>query len=184
MLKSKVCPKCESEKNIVDFSKNKSNVDGLQTYCKTCIKILNKSYTLSPEAKERKRVRNALWKKNNKLVTRDYDRTLLNGWRKSNPMKVSEHSLTRRASKINATPQWLTKEDRLQILNFCSLRKQLELQTGLKHHVDHIVPLQGENVCGLHVPWNLQVITAEENCSKNNKLIEELGIDLSALFYK
>ena len=43
-------------------------------------------------------------------------------------------------------------------------------QTGIKHEVDHIIPLQSPFVCGLHVEYNLQVITAKMNRSKGNKL--------------
>lgn len=75
----------------------------------------------------------------------------------------------RRASKLKATPEWLTKDQLLEIkllYLFVAARRKI---TGLDLEVDHIIPLQGENVCGLHVPWNLQVLTASENASKGNR---------------
>lgn len=179
MNNTKICPKCKTEKILQCFSKNKKSYDGLQSNCKDCCKL----YRLSPEAVQRKRLANQLWKKANKDKTREYDRQLLNQWRKDHPEKAAEHSITRRARKLKSTPSWLNEDDRQKIIEMCNLRDQLELETGLKYHIDHIVPLQGENVCGLHVPWNLRVITAEENCSKKNKLIVALVIDTSAEAY-
>jgi 5-methylcytosine-specific restriction endonuclease McrA len=44
-------------------------------------------------------------------------------------------------------------------------------ESGKKWEVDHIIPIAGDSVCGLHVPWNLRVVTMQENRSKSNKLI-------------
>jgi hypothetical protein len=75
----------------------------------------------------------------------------------------------RKAIKLQATPSWLTDEDFKNIQKFYEESYYLRLLTGEEYHVDHIVPLQGKTVCGLHVPWNLQILTAKENIAKSNK---------------
>ena len=80
-------------------------------------------------------------------------------------------SLRRRRFRL-ATPKWLTAEQKLEIRLLYRLAIELSRRTGVRHVVDHIVPLHGETVCGLHVPWNLQVITQDENLRKFNKLID------------
>lgn len=72
-------------------------------------------------------------------------------------------------AKINRTPAWLTEGHQRQIAVFFKEAKRLTKTTGIPHHVDHIVPLQGETVSGLHVPWNLQVVPAAYNLAKGNK---------------
>jgi hypothetical protein len=75
-------------------------------------------------------------------------------------------------AKLNRTPPWLTEEHHEQIREFYNLASKKEKETGVKHHVDHVIPLRGDFVSGLHVPWNLRVIPASENCKKNNKYYE------------
>ena len=89
-------------------------------------------------------------------------------WSKKNKGKRNAITAKRNAFKLQRTPVWLTKEHYEQIADFYKKAKKLDALTGVKHHVDHIVPLQGKNVSGLHVPWNLQILTAVENCSKRN----------------
>lgn len=88
----------------------------------------------------------------------------------NNLPKVNANSAKKYSRKKLAIPKWLTKDQLLQIQEFYIESKRLEKLTGLKYHVDHIIPIKGETVCGLHVPWNLQILTAEENMRKRNKL--------------
>jgi len=81
----------------------------------------------------------------------------------------SNLSAKRRARKLNATPLWLTEFHKDYIKNLYVQSSELSRITGGKHNVDHEIPLQGGGVCGLHVPWNLQVITQDENLSKSIK---------------
>jgi 5-methylcytosine-specific restriction endonuclease McrA len=76
----------------------------------------------------------------------------------------------RHALELKATPAWLSAIQLAQIQEFYEVAVARTTQTGVPHHVDHIHPLQGANFRGLHVPWNLQVLTAEENVRKGNRL--------------
>ncbi len=75
-------------------------------------------------------------------------------------------SAKRRALKLNATPSW-SESEKIKVLYEKSV--WLESLTGLKYNVDHIIPLQNESVCGLHVWWNLQILESKLNFSKGNK---------------
>ena len=67
-------------------------------------------------------------------------------------------------------PQWLSEPDKGRIEDFYWFAQDLYKVTGEVYHVDHIVPLQGKTVCGLHVPWNLQILPADLNLSKGNNM--------------
>jgi 5-methylcytosine-specific restriction endonuclease McrA len=85
---------------------------------------------------------------------------------------VRADTSVRKRRHREATPRWLTPAERLQMRElYVQARKMTEL-TRERYVVDHIVPLRGEEVCGLHVPWNLRVITQEENLKKSNKLVD------------
>jgi 5-methylcytosine-specific restriction endonuclease McrA len=71
-----------------------------------------------------------------------------------------------------ATPPWITKDQKLQIRQMYLEAQRLTKLTGERYVVDHIVPLINEAVCGLHVPWNLRIMTQEENLRKSNKLLD------------
>ena len=65
-----------------------------------------------------------------------------------------------------ATPKWVNHSEMQEIQREC---QRVSKETGVKHHVDHVVPIAHHNVCGLNVPWNLQIIPAEDNLRKSNK---------------
>lgn len=88
-------------------------------------------------------------------------------WKRVNPEKVNATNAKRRAFKKNACPKWLTKIHLQEIENFYLVARDAQLITGEGYHVDHIIPLMGPNVSGLHVPWNLQVLPSDINMIKN-----------------
>lgn len=97
-------------------------------------------------------------------------------WRATNPEKVNAVNAKRRAAKLQAYPAWLSAQQvrAMRLVYAEAVRRTKE--TGVIYHVDHIVPLLGKNVRGLHVPWNLRVLSATDNCLKGAAIPK--GLDL------
>lgn len=165
----KVCRVCNLEKSLSEFPvrKQKGRKDYYRTECKSCVSEYQKSYQQENSGTIKERRREYSKRTSKKNVAR------ASKWKKNNPDKVNFYTAARRAAKLNATPNWLTQEHHDQIKLIYAHAKECELLTGDKYHVDHIVPLQGENVSGLHVPWNLQVLPADINIKKSNSYGEE-----------
>jgi hypothetical protein len=122
--------------------------------CKTCSYERREKYETSVAYTE--------WKKNNK-------KKVSAKWQKNNKGTVNANTRKRQAALLKRTPSWLTSFDILKMKCFYQVAAMRSVDSGQAWHVDHIVPLQGDSVCGLHVPWNLQIIPASENLRKYNK---------------
>lgn len=97
----------------------------------------------------------------------DKMRAWRSGWKSRNHYYVAADMAFRRAQRRLATPPWIALKD---MLAFYEKAQDITQKTGVIHHVDHIYPLIHDRFCGLHVPWNLQIITAQENWEKNNRI--------------
>jgi hypothetical protein len=93
-------------------------------------------------------------------------------WYDKNRGHANALNAKRNTAKKQRLPAWLTKDNKKQIKALYMLASSLTKNTGMVWHVDHIIPLQGKNVSGLHTPENLQVILGIENIKKNNKFEE------------
>ena len=102
-------------------------------------------------------------------VTKEYKRA----WKERNLIWVRADTKARRRKHRQATPQWLSRMQKAEIRQLYQIAITMTKTTGEQYVVDHIVPLRGNDVCGLHVPWNLRVITQEENLKKSNKLLAQ-----------
>jgi hypothetical protein len=155
----KICAACQTEKQKSDFYKDKRKSDGLYSSCKSCTQSKSKSWKAS----------NPNYRSEYYLKNKGAELEKAKVWAKGNSGVRNSITAKRRASKLQATPSWLSEKDQTQIKRIYTACTNVTERTGKSHHVDHIVPLQGENVCGLHVPWNLAIIPASMNLSKSNK---------------
>ena len=168
----KQCNACKEFRSPESFHKRAASVDGLSYTCVACAKRRSRQqYAKDPQAwkdatarwsrenKELINERQRDWRKRNK----EKRQATCKAWNERNRAKRAEQVARRRAKIV--TPLWA---DANAISGFYKRAKQVEAATGIKHHVDHIVPLNSPLVCGLHVESNLQVIPASENVLKRN----------------
>ena len=118
---------------------------------------------------------NAKHREYNKIYNKENKEKVSANYKKhyaSDPSYYQVKSRLRQDGLLTATPKWLTKQQKKAISTIYREARRLTELTGVKHVVDHVHPLTGKNQagevisCGLHVPWNLQVVTEEHNLSK------------------
>jgi 5-methylcytosine-specific restriction endonuclease McrA len=103
-------------------------------------------------------------------------RAYRNAWKENNVEQVLADNKVRRRKHRDATPPWITRKQKTEMRALYQAAIHMSKTTGERYVVDHIIPLRSDVVCGLHVPWNLRVITQEENLKKSNKLVDTAEI--------
>lgn len=173
----RTCTLCGEEKELTEFYTRKNGV--VEARCKLCFKAKVKKYAEANREKVRVGNRAASAKFRGKNLEAERSRTL--EWYHANRERCSKlkatytscnldkHSATqarRRARKLQATPDWANQR---YIDLFYAMAREESEATGVLIHVDHIVPLKHDRVCGLHVEHNLQLLEASANLSKSNR---------------
>jgi len=180
MSKLYTCTVCGKKKQQSEFHKRTSRPKGITSSCKDCISKRDLEYRnknadiLSQKRKEKYntedyKVKQQEYRDANRERIRNRDREYYLVNKESLLPKKNADSAKRYAKQT--CPSWLSKDEISKIKSIYKLCRSLSKKTGIRYEVDHIVPLQGEAVCGLHVPWNLQVLKASENLSKGNRIV-------------
>lgn len=170
LCRSKTCYQTNPQP-ISNFVKDVRYKNGFQNRCKFCQKqydnerfIKNRSKILQQSQEyyaaniEEARAKRALWREANKIYISEYGKL----YRQENKGKELAKARRYQLAKKHRIPGWLTEEQRLEMVRIYE-------NCPKGHEVDHIIPLQGKNVSGLHVPENLQYLPTQENRRKSNK---------------
>lgn len=187
MSKLITCTKCGKKKQEHEFHIRSDRAKGSGSWCKLCISVRDKEYyELNKERikqrqkeyaetrKEDKSLYNKEYRQNNKEKLNAYERDYYKKNTEVVATRKNELKMRRKAATNNSTPGWLSKDDISKMRSIYKMCRLISKKTGIQHEVDHIIPLISDVVSGLHVPWNLQIISKSENASKSNKLIEDM----------
>ena len=178
----KKCFTCHQYRPFSDFSKDRQKKDGYRSNCNICRgKYRAYIYKNDPVSREKDKARAAKYRAehpgyNAESMARCYRRRKeiaferAKRWTKENPHKRTEIQNRARANKLKATPKWA---DIKLIQEYYETASGLSMLLGEWYHVDHIVPLRGKFVCGLHCQFNLQILPASENIRKGNRFVIE-----------
>lgn len=174
----KACTKCGETKLLSEFGLRRRNLDGLNTWCKLCCRANNTaSYWRNAE---KRRERSRIYRSQHP----GHSTAHVRAWRERNPQAAralnqayfdkrpgirAKYAADRRAAQRRQTIK-LSETHQAEISDFYERARRASAETGVEHHVDHQIPLMGVTVLGLHVPWNLQILTAEANRKKSNKV--------------
>jgi 5-methylcytosine-specific restriction endonuclease McrA len=155
--------------------------------CLACLKIewanakeTRAEYNYMYARREKTRARQHKWYMANRerviraAATRPVEalRRYRNNWKKNNALQVLADNRVRKRRHRQATPPWISRKQKTEMRQIYEIAITMTQTTGERYVVDHIIPLRSEFVCGLHVPWNLRVITQDENLRKSNKLVD------------
>lgn len=151
--------------------------------CIDCMKedwaLDNKKRSEKPKSEASKAAGKRYYEKNKEAVKAranarpvEERRAHKNKYKEANPELYKALVSVRKRRHRSATPKWITPEQKLAMRQLYLQAMELTKLTGERYVVDHIVPLISDEVCGLHVPWNLRVITQDENLRKSNKLTD------------
>lgn len=170
----KKCSKCDMSKSTSAFRLMSRSADGFSAWCIECHK------QASSEHYQRNKVERAdaakAWREQNRdksnQISRDYNHRNRDAradqykeWAKLNAGMRRLSTAKRKAAMLQAIPVWANLAEMKAIY---SDAKRIQDATGIRMHVDHVVPLQSPLVCGLHCEANLRVIPGAENEGKRN----------------
>ena len=156
-MSDKTCSLCKESKDVSLFSADRQKSDGLCSRCKQCDALRVRNYYAKNKDISNKRT--AEFRKNNPEKHRLYSK---NHYEK-NKASYRQREIAYQMRKKTQAPAWLSKAHIAEmegIYMFCQIFKG--------YQVDHIVPIRGKEVSGLHVPWNLQAISRRKNAQKSN----------------